>query len=350
VGENLEKHTSWTEEEHQALLQLQEQGLSYREMTNQMTNQFKIEFTWNSVRNKLRRTKKNKIEYADRKNIGNSIEDYLLHLIQHQEELQKFDDRQTSVTLDIKDDKPIGIVFSGDWHVGGLYTAHKEMLDDFKMISETDGLYNITMGDYADNYNSGSHKGGWIEQIDNPDKQKDIIEHLFTTYLGKSNIAVLKGNHDNWETRETSEDFVKHVARLIESPYLWYGGEINLRLGNQVYRVIARHTYMGNSALNTTNSQRRLFDETQGDVIALGHLHYNEVHSKSKAGKDTVWIRTGTYKRTDDYTQWVIGGSGRGDIRQPMIILFPGTKKILDFRDMYDGIKYLNMLRQGVTV
>lgn len=344
------KHEKWNDDEHIHLMELKDKNLSYREMAIQLTNKFGSEFTFDAVRNRLRRTQKNKIEYENRKNVGNTIEDYIQHLIKHQEELQQFDDRQTSVTCDIKDDKPIGIVFSGDWHVGGLYTAHKEMLDDFKLISETDGLYNITMGDYADNYNSGSHKGGWIEQIDNPDKQKDIIEHLFTTYLGRNNIAVLKGNHDNWETRETSEDFVKDIARKIESPYLWYGGEINLRLGNQIYRIIPRHTYMGNSALNTTNSQRRLFDETQGDVIALGHLHYNEVHSKSKAGKDTVWIRTGTYKRTDDYTQWVIGGSGRGDIRQPMIILFPETKKILDFRDMYDGINYLKMIRQGAEV
>lgn len=341
----MRKHEKWTDEETVRLYELKDTCKTYEEIAQRLTEEYNEVFTMDAVRNRLRRTRKETIKYEDRKNIGNTIEDYLDHLIKHQEELQKFDDRQTSVTLDVDDDKPIGIVFTGDWHVGGLYTAHKEMIEDFKAISETDGLYNITMGDYADNYNSGSHKGGMFEQIENPDVQKELIEHLFKNYLGDSNLAVLKGNHDYWETRETSEDFVKHIARMIGSPYLWYGGEINLRLGDQVYRVIARHTYMGNSALNTTNSQRRLFDETQGDVIALGHLHYNEVHSKSKAGKDTVWIRTGTYKRTDDYTQWVVGGSGKGDIRQPMVILYPKEKKILDFRDMYDGIKYLKMLR-----
>jgi predicted phosphodiesterase len=339
----VEKHQKWTDEEHQALTELVKKGLTYQQIADELSKRFGKEFTFNGVRNRLRRTTKNKISYADRKNISDNIEDYIQHLIRSQEELQQFDDRQTSVTLDIDDNKPIGIVFTGDWHVGGLYTDHKQMLKDFETIKNTDGLYNIGMGDYADNYISSSHKGGQYEQITTPEKQKELIEYLFTKYLGENNIAILKGNHDNWEYKETGEDFVKYLARLIESPYLWYGGEINIRLGNQVYKIIARHTYLGNSALNTTNSQRRLFDETQGDVIALGHLHFNESHAKSKAGKDTVWIRTGTYKVTDDYTQWVIGG--KGDTRQPMVILFPDEKKIIDFRDMYDGIKFLKVLR-----
>lgn len=340
----MKKHEKWTPEEHQTMMELKKKGLTIEQIAEELTRQYNELFTYDAVRNRMRRTRKRNIEFHDRKNVGNSIEEYLEHLIKHQEEQQKFDDRQTSVTIDIDDDKPIGIVFTGDWHVGGLYTAHKEMLRDFRTMKETEGLYNITMGDYGDNYNQNSHKGGMFEQIENPDRQKELILYFFTKFLGEKNLAVLKGNHDNWSYRETGEDFVKYIAREIESPYLWYGGEINIRLGNQVYKIIARHSYIGSSALNTTNSQRRLFDETQGDIIALGHLHFNESHAKTKAGKDTVWIRTGSYKITDDYTQWAVGGA-KGDIRQPMVILFPDQKKIIDFRDMYDGIPYLKLVR-----
>jgi len=340
----MKKHEKWTPEEHQTMMELKKKGLTIDQIAEELTRQYNELFTYDAVRNRMRRTKKRNIEFHDRKNVGNTIEEYLEILIRYQEEKQRFDDRQTEVTLEIDDDKPIGIVFTGDWHVGGLYTAHKEMVRDFTTMRDTDGLYNITMGDYSDNYNSNSHKGGMFEQLENPEVQKDLVEYFFTEYLGPKNLAVIKGNHDNWEYKETSEDFVKYIARKIESPYLWYGGKIYLKLGNQTYEIVARHSYVGNSALNTTNSQRRLFDETQGDVIALGHLHYNESHAKTKAGKDTVWIRSGTYKITDDYTQWAVGA--KGDIRQPMVILFPDKKKIIDFRDMYDGIPYLNMLRE----
>jgi hypothetical protein len=107
--------------------------------------------------------------------------------------------------------------------------------------------------------------------------------------------------------------------------------------------IHAHHSYRYNSSLNTTNSQRNLFASTHADVIALGHLHYNETHAKSAGGKDTVWIRTGSYKITDDYGQWI--GGLRADPRSPMVILFPGEKKINEFRDYRDGINYLKHLR-----
>ncbi|MED4083881.1 metallophosphoesterase [Halalkalibacterium halodurans] len=345
----MEKHQRWTEEEHQELMSLmkEEPSLTYGELAHRMTEKYNQLFTMDAVRNRIRRTKKNKIGYADRKNIKENIDDYIEHLIEAQEKLQEFDDRQTTVTIDIDDDRPIGLAFHGDWHAGGLYTNHKQMIKDFEVMRDTDGLYNVAMGDYADNYTQNSHKGGIYDQIANPDKQKEMVRHLFKTYLGEDNLAVIKGNHDNWEYKETGEDYIKYLARIIESPYLWYGGEINLRLGNQVYKIHAHHTYQGTSALNTTNSQRRLFDVTHADVIALGHLHWNESHSKSSGGKDTVWMRTGTYKYTDDYSQWI--GGFKGDHRVPMVILYPNEKKVLGFRDMYDGIKHLKIVRNEVT-
>lgn len=346
----MEKHTTWTSKEEEKLVQLLKQypDQTYQFIASKLTEKYNTLFTSEAVRKKVRRTQKNKIGYLDRKNETDTVQDYLNLLIKSQEELQRFDDRQTSITLDIDDDKPIGICFTGDWHVGGLYTDHKQMLKDFAMMRNTDGLYNVSMGDYADNYTQSAHKGGMYEQVANPDKQKEVILHLFSEYLGEKNIVVIKGNHDNWTYKETGEDFVKHIARTIDSPYLWYGGEINIRLGDQYYKIRAHHTWQGTSALNTTNSQRRLFDASHADVIALGHLHWNETHAKSVGGKDTVWMRTGSYKITDDYTQWIAGA--KSDTRVPMVILFPDKKKILDFRDMYDGIKYLNMLRQSVAV
>lgn len=316
---------------------------NYGFYADKLTERFGLQFTYHSVRNYVRRNVKGKIAYMDRKNESEKVEDLIALLLKSQEELQKYDDRQTEIMIDIDDEKPIGIAFTGDWHTGGLYTAHKQMLKDFAVLKDTDGLYNVTMGDYNDNYNQNSHKGGMWEQILDPDKQKIVTEYMFTKFLGEKNLAVLKGNHDNWEVKETGEDFVRYLARKIGSPYLWYGGTINLRLGNQVYKIQAHHSYKYNSSLNTTNSQRNLFNFTHADIIALAHLHYNETHAKTAGGKDTVWIRTGSYKITDDYSQWV--GGFNADCRVPMVVLFPKEKKIVDFRDMYEGIKYLKVVR-----
>lgn len=341
----MEKHGEWQSIEHeylQALLTSHPEG-TYQTYADRLTEKFGLLFTKDGVRNKLRRSQKNKISYFDKKNDDQNIEEFLQMVIESQKKLQQMDDRQTSITVDIDDDKPIGIAFTGDWHVGGLYTDHEAMKRDFAVLRDTDGLYNITMGDYNDNYITRSHAGGQFEQIIHPDKQKELCKYFFAEFLGESNLAVIKGNHDNWENKETGEDFVKYIARLINSPYLWYGGEIKLKLGEQTYQIHAHHAYKYNSSINTTNSQRNLFNHTHADVIALGHIHHNEKHEKTMGGKDTVWLRTGSYKLTDDYSQWI--GGYKADNRVPMVIFWPDKKKFLGFRDLYDGVKYLEMLR-----
>lgn len=344
---------NWTDDEYQYLLELMAQypDWTYSQYADALTHRFGRDFTNESVRKKLKRAgdQKGAASFIDRKNAEeHDPENLLFVMIRAQKEFQEIDDRQTAVTIDVEDDKPIGICFSGDWHIGGLYTDHEQLLRDSELIRDTDGLYNILMGDYCDNYITRSHAGGSFEQVVTADKQRELCEFFFASYYKRGNLAVLKGNHDNWEYKETGEDFVKYLARRIESPYLWYGGRITLRVGNATYRIQAHHSYKYNSSLNTTNSQRNLFNATHADIVALGHVHTNETHAKSVGGIDTVWMRTGSYKITDDYSQWLAGL--KSDPRVPMCVLFPDRKKIVDFRDFRDGIEFLAMKRANLAM
>jgi predicted phosphodiesterase len=344
---------NWTDDEYQYLLELMEryQDWTYAQYAEALAHRFGRDFTSESVRKKLKRAgdRKGAASFIDRKNAEEHDPERLLFvMIRAQKEFQEIDDRQTAVTIDIQDDKPIGICFSGDWHIGGLYTDHEQLLRDSELIRDTDGVYNILMGDYCDNYITRSHAGGSFEQVVTADKQRELCEFFFVRYYKRGNLAVLKGNHDNWEYKETGEDFIKYLARRIESPYLWYGGRITLRFGDATYRIQAHHSYRYNSSLNTTNSQRNLFNATHADIIALGHVHTNETHAKTVGGIDTVWMRTGSYKITDDYSQWL--GGLKSDARVPMCVLFPDRKKIVDFRDFRDGIEYLAMKRANLAM
>jgi UDP-2,3-diacylglucosamine pyrophosphatase LpxH len=333
---------AWSETEVEALHNLlrQNPNETYDFYARQMESQFAGKYTADSIRKQL---KKSNVVYLNQKNAEpQDINELLDILASAQKKLQEFDDRQTEVTIRIEDDKPIGLLFSGDWHVGGLYTDHEAMRRDFACFNDTDGLYVIGMGDYADNYITRSHAGGMFEQIINADKQREIVEH-FIDQLADKLLVLIKGNHDNWELKETGEDFVKYLARKVSVPYLWYGGEITLQHGEAEYKIHAHHSYRFNSSLNTTNSQRHLFGSTHADIIALGHLHYNETHAKTSGGKDTIWIRTGSYKLTDDYSQWI--GGLKSDPRSPMVVIYPDAKRVIPFRDYRDGIEYLKMVR-----
>lgn len=341
------RNAAWSVAEEEELKKLirEEPEHTYDYYARKMEQKFGRRYTAEAVRKKLSRMN---VTYIDRKNEKEpDMSELLETLIRAQKKLQEHDDRQTTVTVKIDDAKPIGLVFTGDWHIGGLYTDHARMIQDFQTYRDTDGLYVVGMGDYTDNYITRSHPGGMFDQVITPDVQRRLCEHMIDEYLSDRLLVLLKGNHDNWEIKETGEDFVRHLARLHDVPYLWYGGEIRLCLGSVEYLIHAHHSYKYNSSLNTTNSQRNLFANTHADIIALGHLHYNEVHSKSSANKDTVWMRTGSYKITDDYSQWI--GAHTADPRSPMAILFPHEKKIVPFRDYRDGIDYLRMLRGDVS-
>ncbi|KIL38314.1 hypothetical protein SD70_27245 [Gordoniibacillus kamchatkensis] len=339
---------NWPDQDYAALLDIIKEypNATYPELASLLTERCGRPFTGEAVRMKLQRMKikRSQIIYENRKNEKeHNVEELLDVVVKMQKKFQEMDDRQTSITLSIDDSRPIGIAFTGDWHTGGIQTDHEQMKKDFALIRDTDGLFCITMGDYNDNYITRSHPGGSFEQVITADKQKTLSEYFFTEFLANKILAVIEGNHDHWEVKETGENWVKYIARKIEKPFLWYGGEINLRFGNVAYRIHARHTFKYNSSLNTTNSQRNLFAATHADIIALGHLHYNEVHNKRVGGIDTVWMRTGSYKITDDYSQWL--GGFNADERVPMVILWPDRKKILPFRSIYDGIKHLRMVR-----
>jgi predicted phosphodiesterase len=335
---------AWTQIETDYLdfIMQSEPNQTYEHYARKMEIEFKKMFSSEKIRNKLRRKK---VKYVNQKNAQErDVGELLKTLIESQKKLQDFDDRQTEVSIEIDDDKPIGIVFSGDQHIGSLYTDHEQMIKDYEVIKNIDGLYVILMGDLRDNYITRSHAGGSFEQAFTANNQAIVAEHVIEEYLSEKTLVVLKGNHDAWSVKETGEDFIQYLARKIGKPFLWYGGEIKINLNGANYLIHAHHTHRNHSSLNTTNSQRNLFNNTHADVIALGHLHFNEVHNKSGGkNKDTIWIRSGSYKIQDDYGQYL--GGLKGDSRLPMVILYPKEKKLLPFRDMYDGIDYLKMVR-----
>ncbi|MET3699359.1 calcineurin-like phosphoesterase family protein [Bacillus oleivorans] len=339
--------SEWTQDIVQRMMELAKEH-PLPKVTEMLNEEFNTDFSYHAVRTKYTRSKKNKINYHNRKNTEDNAEKYINLVIQSQKELEKFDDYQTTIDISLDEDKPIGIVGTGDWHTGGLRTNHEQLIKDSEIINGTDGLYSILMGDYADNYLQSGHKGAIYGQISNPDKQKEMVEHIFLKYYKENALALIKGNHDAFTEKSTGEDYLKVIARKMETPYLWFGGNININLGGIEYKIHARHNYRYNSSINTTNSQRNLFNSTNADIIMLAHLHFNEIHSKSAAGKDTHWVRTGSYKITDEYGEYL--GFGKADTRMPLLILFPKTKKIVPYRDMYDGIDYLKWLRERVTV
>jgi len=54
----MKKHEKWTPEEHQTMMELKKKGLTIDQIAEELTRQYNELFTYDAVRNRMRRTKK----------------------------------------------------------------------------------------------------------------------------------------------------------------------------------------------------------------------------------------------------------------------------------------------------
>lgn len=301
-----------------------------------------------AVRGKLRRTDtyktKGKITFEDKPcTEPQDIDAYYEQLKALNRSIMSLETKQTKATIRLDEQKPTGIIFWGDWHFGVKGCDYDLFDQDEALITKTDGLYIVGMGDYKDNGSALVHQGSTQESIATTDMQDMIVLRKFERTADK-HIVTIRGCHDDWDKRNANKDFIQSICDITGAVNLWHGGIINLTVGNIEYRIGARHKYKFESSLNTTNTQRAFTNEYgHCDIVALAHKHFCEIEHTQRMGNDTVYLRSGSYKRYDEFGQKLAGYSGIHGV--PMVILSPDKKEMIPFRNLEDGIETLNRLR-----
>jgi hypothetical protein len=323
--------------------ELRQQGLSYNQIAEKLnipTKTIQSRFKRDELREKA-----GLVSYKDKKPepTPENIIDYYDKLKQLDKSIEAMDTKQTKMTVKIDSDKPIGIAFTGDWHTGEHGVDYAQMDSDRELIIETEGLYSIGTGDYKGNYKPTKHPSGTFTQIASPSMQDLLVKEFFTQYKGTI-LAAITGCHDQWDFAISGRDFMSEMCQIAKCVNLWHGGGINIELGNQIYKIRARHKYKGESDLNTTNSQRRLLDAFGPcDVICVAHKHYPDMQQLDRMEQKVIYLRSGSYKIYDEFGQQL--GGYKGKIGVPVVVLFPSEKKIVPFRELRDGITFLKAVR-----
>jgi hypothetical protein len=287
------------------------------------------------------------IEYVDKRPTptAEDVTNYWDKLKQLNQSITDMDTKQTKTTIRLSGDKPIGIAHWGDWHLGAQGIAYESFERDKQDIIGTDGVFFIGMGDYKENQKPTVISSGTHEQIATTDLQDKLVVN-FMSELNSKALALIRGCHDDWDMRINKYDFVEHLCSrdVADCVNLWHGGEINIELGEQSYKINARHKSKGNSDLNTTNPQRRLLDEKGiADVFAVAHLHYPDLGNPRRQSRDVVYLRSGSYKKYDEYGQKINGYEGHEGV--PLLIYFPDRHEVLPFRNLQRGLECLTYLR-----
>jgi len=328
-----------------------EQGRSWTQVAEALAPRFpelNKKQVWEKVRTALRRTDqyktKGKITFEDIASPTSlDIDEYYELLKKTNAAVMRLESKQTKTTLHIDDDRPIGIAFWGDWHVGARGVDYEQLDADQALIERTDGLYVIGMGDYKDNGNALVHPASTQETVATTDMQDKIVMRKFEQTADKY-LAVIRGCHDDWDKRNSNKDFIQVLCDITGAVNLWHGGIVNLTVGDQEYRIGARHKYKNESGLNTTNTQRNFVNDFgHCDIVAFAHKHYAEMQHTVRMGEETIYLRSGAYKRYDEFGQKLAGYEG--GLGVPVVILYPDTHAMVPIRSLAQACEALGRMR-----
>jgi len=274
----------------------------------------------------------------------NDIKQYYSAVKSLNQAANKLDTKQTEATVDIDDNKPVLLIFWGDWHVGAKGVDYDQLDKDIALVSKTDGAYVFGLGDYKDNGNAFVIPSTAQENQIPPGMQDLIVQDMMNKLKGKIQVLV-RGCHDDWDYKVANKDFIQTLCDNVNAVNLWHGGFVNVVLGNEEYKLYIRHKYKNESGLNTTNVQRNIInDRGHVDIAAVAHKHFPDLQMLKRQGKDVIYLRTGSYKQYDEFGQKIGGYSGAYGI--PCVVIFPNTHKTIPFFDLQQGINYINYLRK----
>jgi hypothetical protein len=280
-----------------------------------------------------------------------AVKDMLRNLIALQKSQHNLSDVVSDISISINTDKPIGVLFWGDWHLGGYGTDHEEFLRVLEAAQGTPGLYVIGMGDYKDNMGSSPHKdkGAHNEEILRPSMQDKLVADAVKELKDKF-LVLLRGCHDDWDHQSSDRDFVSYLSEMAGCANMGHGGALHLSVGPEgegnEYILRLRHVYPFKSSTNPGNPQRKQVDmQGESDIVAHAHLHFAHIDQSVKAGREWIGIRSGSHKVIDEYGQKLAGWEGMQ--RFPMVILSPGTQKkeMIPFWDFKQGLALLKYNR-----
>lgn len=279
-----------------------------------------------------------------------AAEDLLDVFIDAQEKMKQYDTRQTFVHTPNLGNKPIGVVFTGDWHLGGKGTDHKRLKEDMVRWQEEEGLFVVGIGDYSDNFLTRGTPPAANEQVFQPEEQGNILRGIMERRLRDKLLALLKGNHDDWSYKTAQIDPVKQLAADLRVPYMGHGGRLFIHVGEQVYVGNIRHRFQGQSAITPTNTHRRFATQSGGgDFTVLAHTHDETTQGLLLNGERHVYVRCGTYKVSDEFPDAIGLATPLENPSvlawMPMLIFFPDVHDVVQFDNFHRGITDLRAER-----
>lgn len=266
------------------------------------------------------------------------IDDLLSRMRKHHARQKKAREARNWFPVKIKEEKPYGILWFGDPHLG----VHTDwpLLESHIAIARQDGIYGANIGDTTDNWPwTGRLAKLWAE-ADISSKTERRLATWFMMEAGIKWLVWLLGNHDEWNG---GSEFYKLLG-ATQVPMLDWHAQFTLVHGNGAQtRIDAAHGRKGNSIYNPTHGTLRAakFGE-EADVFVTGHIHtfglfeieFPERKTKTWLAQIAGYKEGGLYDAKGGFAQ---SRHGAGVLQ----VVDPETGKVQMFSDPEEGAEFL---------
>jgi len=275
-----------------------------------------------------------------------SIDELIEFRVKKFKKKQAHRDWSNKVDVKIKIDGPIGIAHFGDPHLDDDGTNLAEVMNNVRLINETEGMFAGNLGDVQNNW-VGRLASLYSQQSTTAKESWLLTEHFISSLDW---LYIVGGNHDVWSG---DGDPLEFMIRRTKAVYSNHGIRINLIFPNACHaRVNARHTFKGNSMWNTAHGVSRAVQMGFRDhIVTAGHIHvsgYNVLKDPS-SGLISHAVQVASFKRIDGYAD-KLGLHDSNIFNCPVTIIDPrydetSNKHIQVILDLETGCDYLKFLR-----
>lgn len=271
------------------------------------------------------------------------IDELLARFRKAHERKQKAIDARAWFPLKVKEDKPYGILWFGDPHLGPH--CNWALLESHIAIARQPGVYGGNIGDTTDNWPwTGRLARLWAEN-DISHKTEKRLGTWFMMEAGIKWLLWLGGNHDEWNG---GTEFYKMLG-ASQVPVIDWRAQFTLchKNGSQT-RIDAAHGRKGSSIYNPAHGTLR--DAKFGEEAALfvtGHIHsFGLFDIEFPEKKTQTWLaQISGYKMGDRHA--LVNGYAQANRGAAVLsVVDPASGKIQCFADVEEGADYLAFKRR----
>ena len=248
--------------------------------------------------------------------------------------------------IKMHDNMPMGLCWFGDPHLDADGCDWPTLRRDVDLCKDTEGLYGANIGDTTNNW-SGRLALLYASQEASVSTARKFAE-WFMLDAGVQWLIWLLGNHDAWGDGSTVllEMAKRHGTHKLVM-HDWETRFVLVFPNGYRCRVYCAHDFKGSSIYNKLHGpMRESLMGDDADLYVCGHKHESGLMSSENAarGHDQHLLRVRGYKFMDEFARrhgYKEQRSGQSSIS----IIDPVERKVLLFKDVRDGAKFLEMRR-----